>query len=239
MIDECLMALCLHPLLRNTAVNSSGAAAGFRLGCSAMSRLSPAVSLIAPALRLPTARRALLAGGLLWGAAGFAAEKAAPTPPPPPSPPSAAPSAPAQPAPPTAPAKPGKPDFAKEVGPLIQKFCHDCHTGDEPEGDFSLYFETERDFLRRASSERAHFEKMYDFLREYEMPPRKKPQPTNAEREKILEWVEGTMLATPDATSLRSGKIAPGTALAQATPLRLRHPLIRWKAEPATRTAAP
>lgn len=208
-----------------------------------MSRSLPFVSLLALATRVPVARCALVAGGLLWSVVGFAAEKAAPTPPASPTPPPAAPSAPAKPTPPpAAPAKPGKPDFAKEVGPLIQKFCHDCHTGDEPEGDFSLYFESERDFLRRASSERAHFEKMYDFLREYEMPPRKKPQPTNAEREKILEWIEGTMLATgekPEGTGLRSGKIGTSSALAQTAPLRLRHPIIRWNAGAAAAASEP
>lgn len=141
--------------------------------------------------------------------------------------------------------KPAKPDFAKDVGPLIEKYCFDCHTGDEPEGDFSLYFDTERDLLRRASSERAHFEKMYDVLREHEMPPRKKAQPTNAERDKILEWLERTMLPEIDKAGTSLLPSDAGRNLARAESFRATaskpHPIVFRAAvpKPAADAAAP
>jgi hypothetical protein len=189
-----------------------------------MSRpLSAIAPFFASAIRNRLTRH-ILAAALLAGAWSRAAEKTPPTSPPPSAPPAPPAAPPAKPAP--APAAPAKPDFAKEVGPLIKKYCFDCHTGDEPEGDFSLYFETERDLTRRASSEREHFEKMADFLREYEMPPRKKPQPTNTEREKILEWIYLAMLEPTepkgDPTSLWRSRKVPVTS-------RPAHPAIAWR----------
>src|SRR5688572_23618155 len=55
-----------------------------------------------------------------------------------------------------APAPKPKIDFAKDIAPLIKTYCYECHTGDEPEGEFTLYFEKEADFLKRVATERDH-----------------------------------------------------------------------------------
>jgi hypothetical protein len=88
-------------------------------------------------------------------------------------------------------------DFAKDIAPVIKKFCSKCHTGDEPEGDFSLYFTREQDFIDRVSSEREFFEKMVENLRDRKMPPDDAPQPQEAERDRLVEWVERKLLAPP------------------------------------------
>lgn len=90
---------------------------------------------------------------------------------------------------------PEKIDFARDIGPLIKKYCHKCHTGDEPEGEFSLYFASEQDFRKRISAERAHFEKMSDVLRDYDMPPPDEAQPTDAERDRLVKWLDRDLLA--------------------------------------------
>ncbi len=119
------------------------------------------------------------------------------------------------------PAAPDAPkiDFARVIAPLIKKYCFECHTGDEPEGELSLFFETEADFLKRVSSERGHFRKMTEVLLNYDMPPSDAmAQPTDAERDKLVTWVERNLLALD-----RNAPRNPGKA-ATATPPRLAVP---------------
>lgn len=109
------------------------------------------------------------------------------------------PSAPKAPPPKEAPAKESSPaakiDFAKDIGPLIKKYCYECHTGDEPEAEFSLYFQKESDFKKRVELEREHFEKMINALTHLEMPPMDAPQPSAAERARLIAWLDRDLLA--------------------------------------------
>lgn len=86
-------------------------------------------------------------------------------------------------------------DFNREIAPLLQTYCAKCHTGDEPEGDFSLEFKNAAEITGRARAERPAFKKMSDVLRDHEMPPEDKPQPTEAEREKLISWIDRDLLA--------------------------------------------
>lgn len=117
------------------------------------------------------------------------------------------------PAEPKAPAATPKIDFNREIAPLIKKYCFECHTGDEPEGEFSLWFETEADFLRRVSSEREHFKKMMDALRNYDMPPSDVAQPSDPERDRLVAWVGQNVLRTE-----RPRPVPPAATSAAHTP---------------------
>ncbi len=88
------------------------------------------------------------------------------------------------------------PDFAREIVPVLETHCFDCH-GDEakPKGGVNLeHFRTEADVMRDRSVWAAVFEK----IESHQMPPPKREsQPTNPERERVLAWV-ADIAAQPD-----------------------------------------
>ena len=76
-------------------------------------------------------------------------------------------------------------EFPAEIGPLLKKYCYDCHAGKEPEGKLSL------DELNPAGGRavRASWQKVRDNLHTMLMPPTDSPQPTTQERAKIIAWL--------------------------------------------------
>jgi hypothetical protein len=75
--------------------------------------------------------------------------------------------------------------FAKEIKPLLQKYCYTCH-GEKKKGDLDLRIYTDE---KSVTQSQAVFEKVMKNLQAHEMPPENKPQPTPAERELITRWV--------------------------------------------------
>ena len=75
--------------------------------------------------------------------------------------------------------------FAREIKPLLQKYCYPCH-GEKKKGDLDLRIYTDE---KSVAKSQAVFEKVMKNLQAHEMPPESKPQPTPAERELITRWV--------------------------------------------------
>ncbi|MCW5550663.1 MAG: DUF1592 domain-containing protein [Verrucomicrobiae bacterium] len=77
------------------------------------------------------------------------------------------------------------PNYLTEVRPLLERFCYECH-GVRKRAELDL-----RAFADEPSTEghRELFEKVLNNLRTHEMPPENKPQPTLAERELIMTWI--------------------------------------------------
>lgn len=76
--------------------------------------------------------------------------------------------------------------FELEVQPLLQTYCVDCHSGDEPEGSLSLEFS-------RPPEVPDAFEKWTVVLQRVagnEMPPEDAEQPTDAERQLLARWID-------------------------------------------------
>jgi hypothetical protein len=92
--------------------------------------------------------------------------------------------------------------YEKDIRPLLAKYCFGCHGAAKPKADLNL--EAFRDEASALKSRRT-WKKVYDILHADEMPPKDKPQPTPAERERITDWVEG-LLSRPIA----GGKKDPG-----------------------------
>lgn len=81
-------------------------------------------------------------------------------------------------------------NFAKEVSPFVMKYCFGCHGGDKPQGDVSIGKERNTaEFLKN----RKNWEAGIRAIAENRMPPPNMPQPTQAEREKIISWAESTL----------------------------------------------
>jgi hypothetical protein len=80
--------------------------------------------------------------------------------------------------------------FDKQVVPLLKKYCLDCHKGDKPKAGLSLdVYQSEA----HARKDRKNWGAIQHALAAGDMPPPKKPQPTKAEREFLITWIENTL----------------------------------------------
>jgi hypothetical protein len=75
--------------------------------------------------------------------------------------------------------------FEKEIRPLLETYCLKCHSTEKHKGDLDLeQFKTEREVQKHGKV----WQGVLEQLGLGEMPPKDKPQPTPAEKEKLLAW---------------------------------------------------
>lgn len=100
------------------------------------------------------------------------------------------------------------PDFAREILPLLETHCFDCH-GDEakPKGGVNLErFKTDAAVM----ADREVWASVFEKVESHQMPPPKRDsQPTDADRAKVLAWI-ADVAAQPDP---RLGARDPGRAV--------------------------
>ena len=82
-----------------------------------------------------------------------------------------------------------EPDFAREIRPLLAKYCFDCHGANKAKGDVNF----ERVTKPLAQDSRALWAHAHSQIRNGEMPPDDKPQPGDAERARLLAWLENSV----------------------------------------------
>jgi hypothetical protein len=88
---------------------------------------------------------------------------------------------------PAAPKPTNSVDFAKQIAPFLTKYCTSCHAGTKPKGDLAL--DGFKD-LAAALKKPDVWEGVAERMRSKEMPPPKKPQPADGERNMVLAWIE-------------------------------------------------
>src|SRR3954463_4061314 len=72
--------------------------------------------------------------------------------------------------------------FARDVQPLLRTYCFDCHGGDKHKGDISLApFPDDQ----AVQSDPKLWRAVLGQLGDYTMPPKTKPQPSMAERQRL------------------------------------------------------
>jgi len=78
----------------------------------------------------------------------------------------------------------GQDASAREVRPLLAKYCVSCHGKQKPKAGLNL--ESVRD-------EEAHrvWKRVWDRVKSRQMPPSDRPQPAAGERERVLSWIVG------------------------------------------------
>ncbi len=110
-----------------------------------------------------------------------------------------------RPKPPIAAASPTEPSYAKDIRPLLETYCYQCHGSAKQNGgvDFSI-FTDERTVLR----ERKIWVKATAQLEAGEMPPPKAPQPTAEQRALLVRWTKQTV-ASLDAAVTRDRDPGP------------------------------
>ena len=93
-------------------------------------------------------------------------------------------------------------DVAKNVQPLVAKYCGDCHSDD---GDTEFRIDLLGD-LRRMRGDKRLVAKIVSQLENHKMPPPDELQPSADERRRLLEYVKTA--STPDPS--RPDEIEPG-----------------------------
>jgi hypothetical protein len=97
------------------------------------------------------------------------------------------------PAPTHAAPSPAKPDFAKDVAPLISRYCSRCHGPTKPRGGVTLTtFTDEASVLKK----RSVWEQVGDNLRSGDMPPPGRPRPTAKELDTLNAWLDAVIFRT-------------------------------------------
>ncbi|HYE31887.1 MAG TPA: DUF1592 domain-containing protein [Methylomirabilota bacterium] len=81
-------------------------------------------------------------------------------------------------------------DFDKEIKPILQTFCYDCHAGTKKKGGVKLDGYADVAALLK---DHETWESVLRAVRSGEMPPDDEKQPTADERDKLLNWLEGEL----------------------------------------------
>ena len=88
------------------------------------------------------------------------------------------------------------PDFATDILPVLSNHCGACHSGDGAESGVRL---DDRDSAVAKSTDRVMWLKVLRQVEGGVMPPADSPQPTEAERRRLVDWIRGFAL-TPDCS---------------------------------------
>jgi hypothetical protein len=84
-------------------------------------------------------------------------------------------------------------DYETVIEPFFKSYCHSCHTGEKPKGDFRTDSATLRpDFSDQAI--KAKWREVVNVLNSHEMPPKKSLQPKASEVARIVDWITGGMV---------------------------------------------
>ena len=86
---------------------------------------------------------------------------------------------------------------------FVERYCIGCHEGAEAEAALDL---APFDAPEKIAADRMLWRKLLRRVRQHEMPPEDSEQPTAAEREAFVQWIEETLRAA------RQDGIAPGPA---------------------------
>jgi mono/diheme cytochrome c family protein len=93
--------------------------------------------------------------------------------------------------PPAAPKAPAKDAFVDTVKPIFAKFCITCHSDQKMSAGLSL-----EPFKDSAGARKAPdlWDKVKEMVENKQMPPKGKPQPTDAERKVIVAWIDSVAI---------------------------------------------
>ena len=94
--------------------------------------------------------------------------------------------------------------FALRVGPLLVRYCHDCHAGGVVEGDVDLAsFDTLSDMRSRMNM----WQRVAEVVADGQMPPPDADQPTEAERESLRQGLRAFLAAEAVAHAGDPGRV--------------------------------
>lgn len=96
--------------------------------------------------------------------------------------------------------------FRQDVAPVIHEFCIGCHAGEEPSGDLSLDRLAGVQSLQRGEFDFRHIREL---VATSEMPPKRKPQPTEHQRLILTQWLDAMIDYVPLDAAIDPGWFTP------------------------------
>ena len=95
-------------------------------------------------------------------------------------------------------------DGPAQVQPVMKEFCVDCHNAKKHKGDLDL-----EPLLAdpKFAENREEWEKAADLLTTHEMPPEKKPQPSEEQRQMLLQYIDGALTKLEADAGPNPGKV--------------------------------
>jgi hypothetical protein len=94
-------------------------------------------------------------------------------------------------------------DYSEQIQPLLKHYCLGCHSTEKHKGDLDLErFTSLNEVLKHPKI----WERLVEQISLGEMPPKEKPQPNAAERQRLLAWVE---TALDEAAKAHAGDPGP------------------------------
>jgi hypothetical protein len=95
--------------------------------------------------------------------------------------------------------------YAKDIAPLLAKYCVKCHGGEKPRAKIALdKFKEEAE----VDKNRPMWERVAKAVRNRDMPPRfRQLQPTSAEREQLSAWLDATLGAVDCGLKRDPGRV--------------------------------
>jgi hypothetical protein len=97
-----------------------------------------------------------------------------------------------------------KGEYSTLVQPFLQKYCLECHSAKVKKGSLDLERFASLDLVRK---DLEPWRQLIEMLEAGEMPPKKKPQPTSAERQRIIAWTRGFLDAEARARAGDPGHV--------------------------------
>ena len=94
--------------------------------------------------------------------------------------------------------------LAEKIQPLLKEFCFDCHNPDKTKGDLNLVPIAAN---AKLEEHREVWEKVAELMESREMPPAKKPQPTDAQRDLVLHYLDGQLSKLDCTKEKNPGKV--------------------------------
>lgn len=93
-------------------------------------------------------------------------------------------------------------EYERSIRPLQAKYCHACHGATKPKGGIDLA-------SRNGNEKPSAWKEIWERVRSRQMPPSGQPQPTGAERERMLAWLERVFAAETIAGQPNPGPLRP------------------------------
>ncbi len=94
--------------------------------------------------------------------------------------------------------------FAKEIAPLLLRYCHECHNPKLMEAEIDLTSFTSVGELRKHPR---IWQKVGEMLDSAQMPPKDAKQPTPAERKQLQQWVKSFLTSEARARAGDPGRV--------------------------------
>src|SRR5262249_6411940 len=97
-----------------------------------------------------------------------------------------------------------KDDFSTDVQPLVKKYCLGCHSTKVKRGSLDLERFATLDHVRK---DLKPWQGLIEMLETGEMPPKDNPQPTAAERKRLIAWARAFLDAEARARAGDPGRV--------------------------------